>query len=410
MNLRNAILALAAAGCFMPASAFDRNVFAFDDNAEEKTDSTGFVFTDITLIPTTSVKDQNKSGTCWCFAGTSFFEDEIMRQKGDSLDISEMYTVRQCYLDKADRYVRLYGETNFAGGGSALDVPYVWKKYGAIPESVYNGLNYGENKHDHGEFDAVLKAYLDAVVRKPSKRLSTSWRKGYEALLDAYLGEVPETFTYNGKTYTPKSYAESLPIVVDDYISLTSFNHHPFYEEFAVEVPDNWLWEKSMNVPVEELKEIVDYAVEHGYPVVWAADVSEGGFKWTKGFAVMPKERTAADMEGTELSRWVKLSDKERADKQYDINGPVEEITVTQQSRQDMFDRQETTDDHGMEIIGIAKDQKGNRYYKVKNSWDSNQVYDGFFYVSEPYFLAKTVDILVHKDGIPSSISKKFKK
>ena len=370
---------------------------------------TAFVFTDIVTIPTTSVKDQNKSGTCWCFAGTSMFEDEILRKGGKPLDLSEMFTVRQCYLDKADRYVRMYGGTNFAAGGSILDVPYVWKKYGAVPESAYSGLNYGEEKHVHGELDAVLKAYLDAVIRKPNKRLSTSWRKGVEGILDAYLGEVPATFTVDGKEYTPVTYAASLGLDADDYVALTSFTHHPFYEPMVLEVADNWLWAPYQNVKMEELKATVDNALANGYPVVWAADVSEGGFKWAKGVAVMPKERTAADMEGTELSRWVKLNDKERADKQFDFNAPVEEIVVTQESRQDMFDRQETTDDHGMELVGTAVDQKGNRYYKVKNSWDTNQVYDGFFYVSEPYFLAKTLSILVHKDALPKELAKKLK-
>lgn len=289
-----------------------------------------------------------------------------------------------------------------------MDVPYVWKKYGAVPESVYSGLAYGEEKHVHGELDAVLKAYLDAVVKKPNKRLSTAWRKGVEAILDVYLGEVPQTFEVDGKTYTPRSYADALGIVPDDYVAMTSFTHHPVGETFPLEVPDNWLWAPYNNVELAELKETVDNAIEKGYPVVWAADVSEGGFKWKEGFALMPKERTAADMEGTELSRWVKLSDQERKDKQFDIKGPVEEIKVTSESRQEMFDRQETTDDHGMEIVGVATDQKGNRYYKVKNSWDTNQKYDGFFYVSEPYFLAKTLSILVHKDAVPSAIAKKL--
>ena len=408
MNYRAYLVALAAAAASFNASAFGNFALIADDADPAPADSTAFVFTDVITIPTTSVKDQNKSGTCWCFAGTSMFEDEIVRLGGKPLDLSEMFTVRQCYLEKADRYVRLYGETNFAAGGSIMDVPHVWKKYGAVPESVYSGLAYGEEKHVHGELDAVLKAYLDAVVKKPNKRLSTAWRKGVEAILDVYLGEVPQTFEVDGKTYTPRSYADALGIVPDDYVAMTSFTHHPVGETFPLEVPDNWLWAPYNNVELAELKETVDNAIEKGYPVVWAADVSEGGFKWKEGFALMPKERTAADMEGTELSRWVKLSDQERKDKQFDIKGPVEEIKVTSESRQEMFDRQETTDDHGMEIVGVATDQKGNRYYKVKNSWDTNQKYDGFFYVSEPYFLAKTLSILVHKDAVPSAIAKKL--
>ncbi len=402
--IKNILVAAASAALLCPAV-----------NAAEPADSLAtdsvetFVFTDIITIPTTSVKDQNKSGTCWCFAGTSFFEDEIMRKGGDSLDISEMYTVRKCYEDKAERFIRLYGQTNFAAGGSLMDVPYVWKRYGAIPEEIYSGLEYGEEKHVHGELDAALAAYLKAVVAKPNKHLSTAWRKGLKGILDAYFGEVPETFEYNGKTYTPQSYATSLPLEMSDYIPLTSFTHHPYYETFPVEVPDNWLWAQYYNLPLDEFKAVVDNALEKGYSLVWAADVSEGGFKWTDGVALMPKGKKESDMDGTELSRWVKLSDKERANDKFNFKGPVEEIEVTAELRQEMFDNQETTDDHGMEIVGVATDQNGNRYYKVKNSWDTNQIYDGFFYVSEPYFLAKTVDILVHKDAIPREIAKKLK-
>ncbi len=369
---------------------------------------TCFIFTDVVTLPTTSVKDQNKSGTCWCFAGTSFFENEIRRAGGDSLDISEMFTVRHCFTDKADRYVRLNGATNFAAGGSILDVPYVWKRYGAVPEEVYTGLQYGEDKHVHAELDAALKAYVQAVAANPNKRLSTAWRQGVEGILDAYLGELPETFEYKGRTYTPQSYAASLGLDPDNYIALTSFTHHPYYEEFPLEVADNWLWGSYMNLPLDEFKQVVDNALENGYSVVWAADVSEPGFKWTKGVAVMPKAKDSADMEGTELARWVKLSDRDREAERYKFDGPVEEIEVTPESRQTMFDRQETTDDHGMELVGIATDQHGNRYYKVKNSWDTNQVYDGFFYVSEPYFKAKTLSILVNRNAVPAAIARKY--
>lgn len=368
----------------------------------------GFVFRDVTVVPTTTVKDQNKSGTCWCFAGTSFFEDEILRQTGDTIDLSEMFTVRHCYMDKADRYVRMYGQANFAAGGSVLDVPYVWERYGAVPEDVYSGLNYGEEKHVHGELDGILGSYVGVIVKNPNKKISPVWRKGFEGVLDAYLGVEPETFTYKGKTYTPKTFAASLPINLDNYVALTSFTHHPFYEQFVFEVPDNWLWAQYYNLPLDEFKEVVDNAVANGYTVAWAADVSEGGFKWTEGVAVMPKGKAEGDMSGTELARWVKLSDKEREADKYDIKGPVEEMAITQEIRQQMFDSQETTDDHGMVIVGAAEDQNGNRYYKVKNSWDTNHVYGGFFYVSEPYFMAKTLNIYVNKAAVPSAIAKKL--
>lgn len=367
----------------------------------------GFVFTNVITIPVTSVKDQNKSGTCWCFAGTSFYENEIRRAGGDSLDLSEMFTVRHCYLDKADKYVRMNGAIALSPGGSPLDVPHVWANYGAVPEEVYPGLNYGEDKHDHSELQPAIHGYVQAVNKKPGQRISTAWKQGLEGILDAYFGPVPETFEYNGRTYTPQSFAASLGISPDNYIALTSYTHHPFYQPFALEVMDNWLWGEYMNVPMEDLKAITDNALENGYTVLWAADVSEPGFKWKKGVALMPVAKDE-NLEGSELARWVKLSDNERNSERYDFSGPVDEITVTQEMRQTTFDRQETTDDHAMEIVGTAVDQNGKRYYKVKNSWDTNHIYDGFFYVSEPYFLAKTVSLYVNKAAVPASISRKY--
>lgn len=378
-----------------------------DDKKAENDSTGGFTFTDVKLVKTTPVKDQNKSGTCWSFSGTSFFEDEILRKTGKEMDLSEMWTVRHCYNDKADKYIRMGGTINFAQGGSTLDVGYVIDRYGMVPEEVYRGLEYGEAKHDHSEVAPVLTSFVKSINAQRKK--STAWKKAYTGLLDAYFGELPETFEYEGKTYTPKSFAQSLGINTADYIPVTSFTHHPFYEPFAVEVADNWIWEKYHNVPMEEMKAIVDNALDNGYSVAWAADVSEPGFKWVKGYAVMPKKKTADDLTGTELARWVKLSDREREEEANKIDGPCEEIEVTQELRQQMFDNQETTDDHGMVIVGKAVDQKGNKYYKVKNSWDTNQVYDGFFYVSEPYFLAKTLDILVNREAIPKEIAKKMK-
>lgn len=391
----------------LAAAAFAVGSAAADDDVVVP-DSTGFTFTDVKLVRTTPVKDQHKSGTCWCFAGTSLLEDEILRKTGREIDLSEMWTVRHCYGDKADRFVRMYGATNFAAGGSIIDVPYVFETYGIVPEEAYPGNNYGEDGHVHAELDAILSGYVNSIVRKPNKRVSTAWRKGYEGILDAYLGEVPATFTFEGKTYTPHSFAKSLGLDMNDYLAFTSFTHHPFYKPFVLEVADNWLWAPYQNVPLNELKAIVDNAIDNGYSVEWAADVSEGGFKWRKGYALMPRKKTEADLDGTELARWVQLSDKDRDDMQFDINGPVDEIEVTQELRQEMFDRQETTDDHGMVIVGRAVDQNGNRYYKVKNSWNTNQLYNGFFYVSEPYFLAKTLSILVNKEAVPKEVARKL--
>ncbi len=387
---------------------------ALSAGAKKKTeiivpDSTGFQFTDIKVAKTTPVTDQNKTGTCWCFSTNTFFENEILKKTGKEVNLSEMFVVHHCYLDKAMKYIRMDGAINFAEGGSALDVPYVWKTYGMMPEQAYAGLNYGEDKHNHKELISVLKNYMDGVKALPNKKLTTAWYKGLEGILNAYLGEIPATFTYEGKTYTPESYAKSLGIDMKDYLAFTSFTHHPFYTEVPIEVADNWLWGTYKNVKLDELKAIVDNAIEKGYTVEWAADVSEGGFQWKNGFAVLPKEKPEADLEGTELARWTKLSDSDREKEKYDFDGPVPELEVTQEVRQKMFDNHETTDDHGMVIVGKAVDQKGNKYYKVQNSWDTNQLYDGFLYVSEPYFLAKTLNILVNKDAVPSPVLAKFK-
>lgn len=242
-----------------------------------------------------------------------------------------------------------------------------------------------------------------------NSKLSTAWLKGFEGILDAYLGRVPEQFTYEGKTYTPQSFAKAIGLEPENFINVISFTHHPFYEEFALEIPDNWAWTLSRNVPMEDMKAIVDNALEQGRTVCWAADVSEGGFKWRKGYALLPASKGRQDMTDTELSRWVKLSDKDRENEKFEIKGPVKEEEVTQESRQTGFDNFETTDDHGMVIVGTATDQEGNKYYKVKNSWDTNQLYDGYLYVSMPYFMAKTIGVGVHRDAVPASIAKKFK-
>lgn len=395
MNKLSLILCAAFVSSAAMASAAEK---------EEAQQDTAFVFTDVKVNPTTSVKDQHMSGTCWSFSGLSFLEDELLKNGKGEYDLSEMFVVRQCYIDKAINFVRYYGKTNFGEGGGLLDIPYVYNKYGMVPESTYNGLQYGEEKHNHGELAAVLTAYLNEIVKNPNDKLSTAWLNGYIGILDAYLGKAPETFEYNGKTYTPKSFAQELGLDMNDYLPVTSFSHHDFYKPFVLEVPDNWDHGLYYNVPMEEMQQIVDNAIEKGYTVLWAADVSEKGFKWYDGVALMPKVDRNKAKEGTELSRWVKLKDSEKEDEMYDFKGPVEEIEVTQESRQLGFDNYETTDDHGMVIVGTAVDQKGNKYYKVKNSWDSEQVYDGYFYISMPYFLAKTMSIMVNKDAVPSEI------
>lgn len=382
-----------------------------DEPKKAELDSAGFVFTDVKINPHSAVQDQNKSGTCWAFSGISTLEDNIKRKSGKDVKLSEMYVVRNAYLEKAAKWMRMNGKINFAQGGSFPDVLNMSIRYGAVPEEAYPGLNYGEEKHSHYELAEALEAYLNAVLARGTKngKLSTAWLKGFEGILDAYLGKVPETFTYEGKTYTPQSFAKAIGLEPENFVNVISFTHLPFYENVMLEIPDNWAWTASRNVPMEEMLAITDNALEKGYTVMWAADVSEKGFRWTNGLAVLPEAKTDKDMTDTELSRWVKLSDKDRENEKYKIDGPAKEQTVTQQSRQKGFDNFETTDDHGMVIVGTAKDQKGNKFYKVKNSWDTNQIYDGYLYVSVPYFLAKTIGVGVHKDAIPANISKKFK-
>lgn len=392
-------MTMLAAGVVFGAMADDKVVIP---------DSTGFKFTDVKVIKTTPVKDQNKSGTCWCYSSNTFFEDEILRKTGKEVHLSEGFVVNHCYLDKAIKYIRMDGRINFAEGGSGLDVPYVWETYGMVPNEVYTGMTYGDKKFATAELTNTLQSYVGVINKNQMKKLSPAWIEGFKGILDAYMGKLPETFVYEGKTYTPKSYAASLPINLNDYISITSFTHHPFYKPFMMEVADNWLWGSYQNVPLDELKAIVDNAIDKGYPVDWAADVSEKGFKWRKGYALLVKEKDENDLTGTDRERWEQLSDKDREEQKWEIKGPCPEQEVTQESRQLGFDNKETTDDHGMVIVGRAVDQEGNKYYKVQNSWDTNQLYHGFFYVSEAYFLAKTIDIYVNKEAIPANIAKKM--
>lgn len=371
-------------------------------------DSTGFKFTDVKVIKSTLVKDQSKSGTCWCYSTNSFFENEILRKTGKEIHLSEGFVVWHCYFDKAQKYVRMDGKINFAEGGAAEDVPYVWRNYGMMPNEAYTGMTHGAKKFNTSELTAVLSGFLDVVNTKKMKKLTPSWLEGFGGVLNAYMGKIPETFTWEGKTYTPKSFAESLGVNMDDYISIASFTHHPFYQPFALEVADNWTWAQYQNVPVDELLEIANNAIDKGYTIAWGADVSEPCFKWRKGYAVLPVDREVPDLKGTDMDRWTQLSTKDRETEKWDIKGPVEEMVVTQENRQEMFDNKETTDDHGMVIVGKAVDQNGNKYFKVQNSWDTNQLYHGFFYVSEAYFKAKTMNIYLHKDAVPAKIAKKM--
>ena len=373
---------------------------------EPKKNGEGYIFTDGKLVKTTSVKNQFRSGTCWCFSALSFIENEIMRAGGEAMDLSEMWIVRNIYFEKAVKYVRLHGALNFAVGGAFHDVTHGIEKYGIVPEEVYRGLNYGTDKPHFNEIDAVLKAYVEAIVKCPNKKLTTAWQDGLNGILDAYFGKMPEKFDYKGKEYTPHSFAASLPVKMSDLVSFTSYTHHPFYEEFIIEVPDNWLWGKCYNVPLEEMMAIVDNALANDYSIGWASDVSERGFNRLKAIAVVPEDNIES-MSGTEAERWGRLSEKERNAELYSFDKPIKEKHITQQMRQEAFDNYETTDDHGMVIIGTATDQKGNPFFKVKNSWDVRPPYDGYYYFSRPFVEYKTMSIMVNRNAVPKAIRKR---
>lgn len=383
--------------------------FGLSAQADKKTEEvkTPYQFTAVNDLSATSVKDQYSSGTCWSFAGIGFLESELLRMGKGEYDLSEMWIARHVYHDKADKYVRLHGKGNFSQGGATHDVFNAVREYGIVPEEVYSGLQYGTAKHEHSEVEAVLKGYMDAVVTNPNGRLSTAWLDGVDGILDAYLGEVPEAFIYNGKEYTPQSFAEELGLNMDDYVSITSFTHHPFYTQFAVEVPDNWAWGLSYNVPLEEMMEIIDNALLNGYSVEWAADVSEPGFQYSKGFAVIPAG-TSSEASDLEWAKWETMSSNSRRAMIAKATEPIEEMEITQELRQEGYDNYETTDDHGMLITGIFTDQNGNTFYKVKNSWDVSNIYDGYFFASAPFVAYKTMNIVVHKNAIPKDIRKEL--
>ena len=392
--MKKLLALLLSAGAILPIAA-----------QEPQQKDEGYNFTDGKLVPTTSVKDQSRSGTCWCFSGLSFIENEVIKAGGPELDLSEMWIVRNCYFEKAVKYVRLHGNLNFAVGGADHDVTNAIRDYGIVPQEVYPGLNYGTEKPDFSEIDAVLKAYVDAIIK--GRKLTTAWQAGLNGILDAYFGKMPETFTYEGKEYTPKSFAESLPINIDDYVSISSYTHHPFYSQFVIEIPDNWAWGTVYNVPLDEMMAIIDNALDNGYSVEWGTDVSERGFSRTKAIAIVP-EADIESMSGTEAERWGKLTDREKENELYKFDKPGKEKVITQQMRQEAFDNYETTDDHGMVIIGKAADQYGNPYYKVKNSWDVLPPYDGYYYFSRPFVEYKTMSIMVNKNAIPKALRKKL--
>lgn len=392
----------------MLLACFALNVSAAKKKATPK-DANKPVFTIIKENPITSVKDQNRSGTCWDYSTLSFFESEILKATGKTYDLCESFVANKTYMDRAIQVVRYHGDCQFAQGGSAEDVLATMKQYGICPEGAmpFPGSLYGDSLNNFGEFFSVLEPYVGAVAKSSAKKISNQWKVGMQGILDAYLGKCPEKFTYEGKEYTPKSFMNSLGINLNDYVSVTSYTHHPFYTTFAVEVQDNWRFPQSYNVPMDEMMEIIDNAVNEGYTIAWGGDVSEEGFT-RQGLAYAVDTKKAESLAGSDMARWLKLTADKKRNIIDSLGCKVPEIVPTQQMRQERFDNWELTDDHGMLIYGIAKDQNGKEYYMVKNSWGESGKYKGIWYMTKSFIAANTMDFLINKNAIPAKIRQKL--
>jgi bleomycin hydrolase len=360
--------------------------FLFAQDEEEKKDV--HQFTILHNVNTTSVKHQGKTGTCWSFATQSFLETELLRMGKGEYNLSEMYVVRNLYPVKAEKYIRYHGLANFGQGGQAHDVMMAWERFGVVPEEVYPGRALPDEKHNHSEMVAVLKGSMDAVISTKGK-ITGNWKKVCESVLDIYLGENPESFEYNGKVYTAKSFADELGINPDDYVEITSYMRYPFYKKAVLEVPDNWTNSEFYNVPSDDMMMIIDNAIENGYSVCWDGDTSEETFFRKKGYAVIPIDNQNDDKESEELL-------------------PEKEKVITQEMREETFDNFQTTDDHLMHLTGIAENQEGTKFYYTKNSWGTKYTYDGYWYMSESFVKLKTIAIMVHKNAIPKDIKTKL--
>lgn len=383
-------------------------------NAQKaKVDFPEYKFTTVLENPVTSIKDQHRSGTCWAYSAISFVESEVIRINNITdpekyPDFSEFFVVSHSYSDRADKYVMLDGNLTFGAGSQGEDVLDVIRLYGLVPQAEMTGMNYGSELPAQSELDAVLRAYIDAVVKNPNRVLTTAWKRGFQAILDEYLGEYPKTFVIDGVEYTPESYRDALNFNPDDYVTLTSYTHHPFYTYFPFEVADNWRWDQFYNVPIDEMMEILDYALENGYTISWGADVSEPGFT-RDGLAILV-DVSASNNSGSDQERWVGKSEDKQAKakaKKAGKNNPIVELVPTQETRQTGFMNKTITDDHGMQIYGIAKDQWGGKYYLVKNSWGETGKYKGVWYASEAFVKGQTLDIAIHKSALPKEFVEK---
>lgn len=376
---------------------------------QPKVDPNKPVFTIVKENPITSVKDQNRSGTCWAYSTLSYFESEILKNTGKTYDLCESFVANKDYMDRAVQVVRYHGDMQFAQGGSAYDVYYVLKNYGICPENAmpFPGSLYGDSLNNFNEFFSLLEPYVEGIATNKASKISNQWKVGFQGILDAYLGKCPENFTYEGKNYTPKSFASSLGLNMDDYVTITSYTHHPFYSQFVVEVQDNWRNPASYNLPMDEMMQIIDNAVMNGYTVAWGGDVSEPGFT-RDGLAYMIDAKKMQSLQGSDMARWLGLSAAKRRNIIDSLGCNVPEVQPTQEMRQERFDNWELTDDHGMLIYGIAKDQNGKEYYMVKNSWGKAGKYKGTWYMTKTFIAANTMDYMVNKNAIPANIRKKM--
>lgn len=376
---------------------------------QPKVDPNKPVFTIVKENPITSVKDQNRSGTCWAYSTLSYFESEILKSTGKTYDLCESFVANKDYMDRAVQVVRYHGDMQFSQGGSAYDVYYVLKNYGICPENAmpFPGSLYGDSLNNFNEFFSLLEPYVEGIATNKASKISGQWKVGFQGILDAYLGKCPENFTYEGKNYTPKSFASSLGLNMDDYVTITSYTHHPFYSQFVVEVQDNWRNPASYNLPMDEMMQIIDNAVMNGYTVAWGGDVSEPGFT-RDGLAYMIDAKKMQSLQGSDMARWLGLSPAKRRNLIDSLGCNVPEVQPTQEMRQERFDNWELTDDHGMLIYGIAKDQNGKEYYMVKNSWGETGKYKGTWYMTKTFIAANTMDYMVNKNAIPANIRKKM--
>ena len=387
-------------------------MMAMGAQAEEKKDSVKSnkpVFTTIKENPITSIKDQNRSGTCWDYSTISFFEAEILKATGKTYDLDESFVANKTYMERAIQVVRFHGDCQFAQGGSAEDVLATMKTHGIIPQGImpFPGSLYGDSLNNFNEFFSLLEPYVAAIAKSNAKKISGQWKAGLQGILDAYLGQCPEKFTYEGKEYTPKTFMQSLGINLDDYVSITSYTHHPFYTGFAVEVQDNWRFPLSYNLPMDEMMQVIDNAIDNGYTIAWGGDVSEDGFT-RQGLAYAIDTKKTESLQGSDMAKWLKMTAAKKKNLIDSLGCTVPEVVPTQEMRQERFDNWELTDDHGMLIYGVAKDQNGKEYYMVKNSWGETGEFKGTWYMTKAFIAANTMDFLINKNAIPKNIRKKL--